>query len=133
MCLKCLTTEEPLVAQRNIFCWKSLNRNRRSQHQDYYTYKLDALQKETKLESVISYSYEGKIVNQGFHSWKKRIIKGRRANYLFMIPKGVEYYEGIQHDNGLGYASANIICLGHWLLPMTWIRAFKYQSENDKK
>jgi hypothetical protein len=133
MCLEHLTTEEPLVAQQNIFCWKYLDDGRRSHHQDHYAYELGVPQEETKLE-VISYRHKGRTVHRGFHSWKKRIVKGLKANnanHLFVIPKGTEYYEGTQHDDNLGYASTNIICLGHVYSPMTWFRAFKYQSQND--
>ena len=131
MCLNKLTTTEPLTAQKNIFCWKKLNKNKQSYVQDYYKYEIGSLQEKTVSLKISPYGE----IEQGYHSWIKKysISNHRRANYLFVIPKGTQYFEGFENSEKPGYVSSNIICLGHWLSPMTWIRAFKYQSENDKK
>lgn len=131
MCLNKLTTTEPLTAQKNIFCWKRLSENRHSYVQDYYKYKIGSLQEKTE-----SLKERYGDVDRGYHSWMKKSYKydsKRRANYLFVIPKGTLYFEGLENNTKPGYVSSNIICLGHYLSPMTWLRAFKYQSENDKK
>jgi len=125
MCLSKLTTQEPLTAKQNIFCWKFLDEGKISQHRDY-NYSLGLLQPET-VDIKVRESWSGNIIAEGYHSWLTR----NKSNYLFVIPKGEKYFEGTQHDDNLGYASSNIICLGHRLSPMTWFRAFKYQSEND--
>ena len=125
MCLSKLTTQEPLTAHQNIFCWKSLDKDRISQHRDY-VYCLGLLQPET-VDIKVRKHWSGNIIQEGYHSWVKR----NKSNHLFVIPKGEKYYEGIQHDDNLGYASSNIICLGHVYSPITWFRAFKYQSQND--
>jgi hypothetical protein len=137
MCLDNLTTTKPLTAQKNIFCWKKLRPNRKAWHQDHYTYDIDSHQMETVHLEIVNHSYSGNEIKKGYHSWKDRnkwdkADKDRIANYLFVIPKGEKYFEGLENGCKPGYASSNIICLGHWLSPMTWIRAFKYQSENDK-
>lgn len=139
MCLTKLTTEEPLTAQQNIFCWKKLCRNRYSYHREYYRYEIGSLQEKNEFLEIRFGN-----IDRGYHSWCKRgsyinpqgdeeSYKFRKANYLFVIPKGTFYYKGYENDDKPGYVSSNIICLGHWLSPMTWVRAFKYQLENDKK
>jgi predicted esterase YcpF (UPF0227 family) len=55
------------------------------------------------------------VIHEGFHSWKKRpvcrwmINKGHHRIFKFIIPKGATYYEGIQHDDEIGYVSDKII------------------------
>lgn len=123
MCLTNITTKKPFVAQQNIFCWKQLHK-KISLHQ-YYKYEIGVLQQDVLL--II----HNNTIRQGYHSWKNmyNTYTKRINKHLFLIPKGTEYFEGLENEESPGYVSSNIIYLGHWLSPMTWLRAYKYKNK----
>lgn len=123
MCLTNLTTTEPKIATKNIFCWKRLRSKRESTAQGY-RYKIGSKQKNTVNISIdLVFGY----INEGYHSW---INKESPANYLFVIPKGEKYFEGKVNWGEEGYVSSNIICLGHTNNPLTYLRKFYYTYKN---
>jgi len=131
MCLERPSTKK--VAEENIFCWKQLQGfNGKSLLQEY-KYKPGVVQPQVQIEI---WGEAGGIIEAGYHSWVDQEPKNRYGNpyrdkvqYLFVIPKGTVYYEGLENGGATGYASETIVYLGHVWNPLTWLRKSKYENK----
>lgn len=113
MCLSRLTTEEPLVAQEDIVCYKVLTRTQHSPYYDFY-YELE-------LEYYSALIKDSYCIEEGFHSFsdedtakksKLLIEAGSGYNdcsiYKCIIPQGSKYYVGYSITTFNSYASNRI-------------------------
>lgn len=129
--------QEIKTAKKNIFVFKRL-RNKMSPIYGY-KYEINKLNKSKDIKPL-EYFDLGSVVNLSYHSYKGIIgtlsdaENANLNNYLFIIPKESYYYEGyhshIGHIFSEGYASSNIICLGHLCNPFTYVLALKYWLQN---
>ena len=113
MCLHLKENDHHLIkiADSNIFVFKYTTMNNCSEFEGY-KYLKNKLNPHVDISVspnsnvYLSSNYPFRVY-EGYHSWKSR-----SGNSLFVIPKGVKYAEGIQHNLASGYVSENIIYLG---------------------
>lgn len=118
-------SKEKQTATKNILVWKSLTFfGSKSLFMDY-KYNLF----KTNPEIVLDINPWKNQIYQGYHSYK-RAFRGEGWMPLdcFIIPKGSNYYEGEVNFSGReGYASSNIIYIGHLFNPITWFAIIYYK------
>lgn len=106
----CLIRSEPVkIATKDIVCYKEVLKRDNGMYESLFYCFYYRKNQTYYLDETIVREFNGKI-QYGFHSWKKKPNKYRMphkgAVYVrFIIPKGAEYYEGIQYDSEPGYVS----------------------------
>jgi hypothetical protein len=121
MCLH-LLNDEVKKTEKPIVVYKKLNyKNGLAKSYHYrFNYVSGILQPKVKLRPV----YGDSSIEDGYHSRKKNID----SNAVFVIPKGVDYYEGFENYSTIrNYVSETIIYVGHKLNPLTWFKVIYYK------
>lgn len=115
MCLRAFSAEKK-VAKRNMIVFKRLYFEfgfPQALHFQSFEYKEG---EETKTEKMEIDQFDS--VSVGYHSWKNPTLI---MNAICVIPKGAEYYSGLQYDEKLGYVSSSIVYLGKF----SWLKLIK--------
>lgn len=113
MCLNLKEDAEVKIAEENIACYKSLYNGGRSVHTNfhYINYRVN---RDVVLSPRRPRFGRTRELDEGYHSRKNNNRDSKK--HLFVIPKGAQYFEGMENRENLayldGYVSSTIIYIG---------------------
>jgi len=113
MCLNVKKNAQSKIAETNIVCYKSLEKNRSLLRN--FKYSRFFVNKKVLIYMTPGLvRYSSNEINQGYHS--RNSINRKTKSHLFIIPKGTEYFEGTENSENIdfidGYVSSTIIYIG---------------------
>lgn len=127
----CLTSPSELkITNKNIICFKYPTKVKGGKF--YPLNQVSFFYEKNKITEKVNLKKYNSVVYEGYHSYKDYLDVSIFLSHLFIIPKGIEYYEGkFNFDKDIdNYVSSQIIWVGHILNPLTWFIYFtKYYNK----